>query len=177
MIYDDYMEYMKSLNLDPGRSINPKICRQLVPLLIKYNPKMILEIGRDKGNSMGMFRYFLPESYVVSIDIVRCGEAVFVSEMFGSCKLIDGCSDILKDMDEKFDLILIDGDHTYEGCKKDWINIQNSMSDDCVVLFDNLSHGKGCGQAFYEITDDKYNKTILSCDNRERMGILTTNEK
>ncbi|HXD31062.1 MAG TPA: class I SAM-dependent methyltransferase [Pyrinomonadaceae bacterium] len=48
--------------------------------------------------------------------------------------------------DQEF--VLIDGDHSYAGAERDWSAVKPKLSSRCVVLFDNMSHGAGCGRFF-----------------------------
>lgn len=46
------------------------------------------------------------------------------------------------------EFVLIDGDHTYAGAKRDWEAIQPLLADRSIVFFDNMSHSSGCGRFF-----------------------------
>ena len=173
--FEQYSNYLFKHGISDSiltKAIHKDICNQLVPILKDVQPKNVLEIGTFKGFSMGMFRFFVPDSNVVSIDPTSYKEAQNIASLFGNCTLINGDSNKLKNITTKFDFILIDGDHTYNGCKQDWDNIQNNMSDKCIVVFDDLGHLRGCGKVFYDISDNKYTKDTISHDGIECTGIL-----
>jgi len=172
--YDEYLEFLKARGIETKKAINPRVCRQIIPKLLEHNPRSILEIGRYKGHSMGLFKYLFPDSIVFSVDIARYQEAVKMRDMFTGCVLIDGDSDKLKQVSERFDLIRIDGDHSYKACKKDWENIQPVMKKGCMVLFDDLGHERGCGRVFYELDEDRYDREIIEVEGIECMGIVRT---
>jgi len=46
------------------------------------------------------------------------------------------------------EFVLIDGDHTYEGAKRDWEAVQPLLAARSVVFFDNMGHSGGCGKFF-----------------------------
>ena len=99
----------------------------------------ILEIGRFYGYSFGMFKFFSPDSYVVSIDIVEHPEAIKTASAFNNYTFLTGTSDLL-DSRYKFDLILIDGEHTEKAALKDWNNIKDCLiKDKSVIFFDDLA--------------------------------------
>ena len=175
--YEEYLEFLLKHEISPkvlDKALHKDICNQLVPILVKNNPKNILEIGTFKGFSMGLFRYFIADSNVVSIDIVRYKEAAIIASLFNKCELIEGQStEILRrNIRTKFDLVLIDGCHTYSGCKSDWLNIKNNMANRCMILFDDLGHKRGCGKVFHQIEGCQYAKQVLLINGDACMGIL-----
>ena len=175
--YSEYFNFLKSNDISEnvlGKALRKEICNKIASILLEEKPKNILEIGTFKGFSLGMFRYFSKESSVISIDIQKHLEAKQISDLFGNCQLIHGGSDQLhqQNIDAKFDLILIDGDHNYAGCKKDWDNVQPHINDKCIILFDDLGHKRGCGRVFYDIDNPQYFKDVITLDDVECMGIL-----
>jgi predicted O-methyltransferase YrrM len=157
--YNDYITFLKNNNLFDivrYRSMNDLGCEYITSLLIRKKFNNILEIGRSKGYTFGLFKFFSPDSMVISIDIVHTEESELLANMMQRpYNLIQGTSDNIKEIDIKYDLVLIDGDHSYDGCKKDWINIQDYLNENAIVIFDDLDHGGGCGQVFYELDKDK----------------------
>ena len=174
MNYQNYIDYLKTNNLYEkvqGRTLNSTMCPNIVNVLLKHNPKNILEIGRFKGHTLGLFRFICPDSIVTSVDIVTYKESVTISDHFDNCKLIKGTSNEVVKLDTKFDFVLIDGDHSYKGAKNDWLNIQKNLSPNAVVVFDDLGHGQGCGKAFYELKG--YDKEIFKLkDGGDALGVV-----
>lgn len=176
-VYTEYLNFLIANKISDSvlkKALHKDVCNQIIPILKDQSPKNILEIGTFKGFSMGLFRYFMPNCNVLSIDIVRHKEAEQISLLFGNCKLIKGDSSHIykQNIQTKFDFILIDGDHSYNSCKKDWNNVQPNISNSCTILFDDLGHLRGCGKVFYEIKDDRYSKQTISHDGIECTGIL-----
>ncbi len=70
---------------------------------------------------------------------------------------------------DSFDLIFIDGDHSYEGVKKDFENYRSLLSDRGVIMFhdvdpDHAFKGAGGGDAWKFWADlDEGSKTLLCC--------------
>jgi len=90
--------------------------KRLLEILISIKPKVILEIGVDRGGSINVWRKVFPEAYIIGIDI--SGYADFTG---CSCKTIGySQSEIVQTLtqdvlrEHKFDYIdflFIDGDH------------------------------------------------------------------
>ena len=127
-------------------------------------PQRILEIGRCDGHSLGLFRFLAPHATIVSVDPVARMHAQkvigFMDERARreggtrTTTFIDKTSDKAFEDGlpiQDFDFALIDGDHTYEGAKRDWENVKPLMHKHGVVCFDNLE--MECGKVFYEIDE------------------------
>jgi hypothetical protein len=81
-----------------------------------------------------------------------------VQEYLGSdIRLIKGNSDdvlpALKSAGEKFDMIFVDGNHTYEGCKRDYENSLELLADDGYIAFHNSSGFHHPDWTIYNRTD------------------------
>jgi hypothetical protein len=135
-------------------------CNYIAGLSDTLECKNILEIGRSKGWSFGLFKSLWPEAFVMSIDIKHHPECDLLGKYFDNFEFVTSNSSHLKAVDTVFDLVLIDGDHSYRGCLKDWDNIQKNIDDGTLVLFDNLNHSGKCGKVFYDIRD-KYDTSVL----------------
>jgi len=175
------MEFHDLWKIINHRIMNPQVCRIIVSLFEEKNRfNNILEIGRSKGHSYGLFKFLAPHSCVVSIDPIYHKEVDKVVELFKdkNYMFITGTSYEVARLRFKFDLVLIDGDHSYEWCLKDWNNIQNHLAENAIVLFDDLDHPKGCGKVFYEIKNHKKEAFMIKdqgSDNvSEGFGIVYT---
>jgi predicted O-methyltransferase YrrM len=51
-------------------------------------------------------------------------------------------SECFDKLNSKIDFVFIDGDHTYNGVKKDFVSIEKYLSDDAVVMFDDYNCGE-----------------------------------
>jgi len=78
-----------------------------------------VEIGVAFGKSLRIIRNHFPEMSVTGIDKINHG----VQQKVPFAKVILGdANEIVKDFtDESIDTLFIDGDHTYNGCMKDFI--------------------------------------------------------
>jgi hypothetical protein len=89
-----------------------------------------LEVGVDKGRSLWV-------ATQVRKDVRICGVDVRVDPMILGTEFTQGDSvEVSKTWaDKSIDLIFIDGDHTYEGCKRDIIAWMPKLKDNGVMLF------------------------------------------
>lgn len=115
-------------------------------LIKKYKIESMLEIGFGRGYSTfcaaKAFSDMGIKGRIVTVDPnfdethIKNLQSVFPSNWFESITFMKGTSiQALPQVNEKFDLVYIDGDHSYEGTKFDW-----------------------------EMTKDKWNKCILFDD-------------
>ena len=147
-------------------------------LIKKHKLKSFLEIGFGRGYGTLCAAMAIHENgggKVVSIDPnfntahIKTLMNVFPKEWFKIIKLQSGKSqNILPQIDEKFDFVYIDGDHTYDAVKFDWENVKDKFNN--FVLFDDYlmptrkSHNIECAKAIDEIED--YNKQLIIMDRR-----------
>ncbi len=50
-----------------------------------------------------------------------------------------------------FDIVFIDGDHTYAGTINYWEIYKETFTDNCIVIFDDIYCGKGMIKAWSEL--------------------------
>lgn len=160
--------------VNPGRDLifDPKIQSRALDsadmrqnLLILYaltagaNARRVLEIGTSDGTSTLAFLKAASEidGHVTSIDLDEVPVAEALINQFGlrsRWTFMRGNShDILPQLrreDHEFDLILVDGDHTYEGALKDVIDSAALLKDGGILLFHDSNmmvsgDGAGCG--------------------------------
>lgn len=123
----------------------------LKALLRWIRPKRIMEIGFNAGHSAETFLTTLDDTHVTSFDIghhfyLSYGKEYIESHFHGRHRLIIGNS--MKSVpkftqehpEEKFDLILIDGGHTYEIATADIQNCKSLAHKDTIVIFDDVIH-------------------------------------
>ena len=90
-----------------------------------------------------------------------------------SIKAVNKLSHILKD--KKIDFIFIDGDHSYEGVKKDYYNYISFLSEGGLIAFHDIrSRYFGVRKFWDEIKDEYHYKEIMSPKevNSPGIGIL-----
>jgi predicted O-methyltransferase YrrM len=115
-------------------------------LIRQYGFSSMLEIGFGRGYAtLCAAKAFYDsgiEGKIVSIDpnvdqqYVSNLQRIFPGEWFKSITLMKGTSGaVLPSLNEKFDFVYIDGDHSYEGTKLDW----DCTKDKCTkaMLFDD----------------------------------------
>lgn len=173
--YSSYLKRLESCGIDEtmfGKLIGPLQCEEIFNSVKSEFVLNILEIGRSKGHSFGFFKHSFPNAKVVSIDIVHDKDCDVVASCFDkNYEFLIGTSKLLEQREDKYDIILIDGDHSYEGALADWENVQGSFGDNCIVCFDDIARTKthrknfGCGKAFNEIQD--YRKQVF----KDKRGI------
>jgi predicted O-methyltransferase YrrM len=138
----------------------------LLLILDKIKPKVILEIGTARGGTLFLFSNIAhEEATLISVDLYQTIEAKALFKYIKKEKqkifLIQGDShnietlkkikEILKD--NKVDFLFIDGDHSYEGVKKDF------------EMYSPLVR-KGGIIAFHDIIPDYYAKYGIKTDSR-----------
>lgn len=112
----------------------------------RYKPKKILEIGFGRGYwSVCAAKAFFDldiEGSILSIDAnfdpnhLNQMSKLFPEGWLSKIKMMKGRSmDLLPKIEEEFDLIYIDGDHTYQGVKTDWEMIKDKFKG--FVIFDD----------------------------------------
>ena len=132
-------------------------------LINKRYPKYIAEIGFNYGVSACNFLRLLNEKNdeynVVSFDL-GIYDYCFYAKIYTDFKytgkhiLIDGCSTksvptFSQISDIKFDIIFIDGDHTFYGAYTDIINCKKISHKDTLVILDNVVPHRGVGKEVY----------------------------
>jgi len=111
-------------------------------MYVKNNCKLdnALEIGcYGLGSTYGLCKLF---NNVVSIDIEKRDNWDDFKTDHDNWKYIVGdskSSKVIEEIkDKKYDLIFIDGDHTYEGSKSDFVIYKNFLKEDGIIIFHDI---------------------------------------
>jgi hypothetical protein len=148
-------------------------------LITKYNLRTMLEIGFGRGYgtmcAAKAFHDMGVQGRIVSIDpnldedFIKNLTQVFPKHWFEMIEFGKGTSqEALPQLSGKFDLIYVDGDHSYEGVKSDWENCKNRFNR--FLLFDDYhlptknDAGIDCARLIDEIDDDS--KELIIMDRR-----------
>lgn len=147
-------------------------------LIRRYNLTSMLEIGFGRGYStfcaaMAFYDAGI-QGTITTVDpaldqnFLSELQKVFPDSWFKSIKFIKGkSSDVVGTLDQKYDLIYIDGDHSYEGTKNDWLLTKDKYEK--FLLFDdyhmtNDDPGIQCNQLINQIDDQS--KELIIMDRR-----------
>lgn len=136
----------------------PEEFEQFLTLLQKQKPKNVLEIGTDKGGSLfAMCKVAPHDTTVISLDLPegvgdgypKWKEAIFHMFKKPEQKLLllrgDSHSDTTLNQvrellrGEKFDFAFLDGDHTYEGVKKDFEMYSTLVRAGGIIAFHDIA--------------------------------------
>jgi len=179
--------------------------KKLLEILSELKPKNVLEIGTSNGGTLFLIcKTIASDATIISIDKP---DGPFGGELFPNWKIplyesfssknqnihfiredshdqntFSKVKNILKG--KKFDFILIDGDHSYEGVKKDYEMYSQLVKNNGMIAFHDINPGskKHVGDVpkfWKEIKNQHTNVEILDFDGTESYGIgllLNTNE-
>jgi len=150
-------------------------------LIRKSNSKSFLEIGFGRGYAtmcaakafydagiVGKITTIDPKFDEKHINLIK---NYFPKEWFSYITFIQGPSQqVLPTINEKFDLVYIDGDHSYEATKSDWNLTKDKFEK--YILFDDyhlpskIDAGIQCREAIDEIKEPDHN-----CDEKEFIAL------
>jgi len=127
-----------------------------VPEVERLEPGQVyLEVGVDRGKSLSIAKMVAKEGVEVhGVDLRPDPEVPGTFfHLFDSTKF---------KLDKKVDVIFIDGDHTYEGCKADIDNWYPQMAEGGVMLFHDCDEtSPGVVQAVKEFVDEHKFKDVF----------------
>jgi len=115
-------------------------------MIKRYRPKRILEIGFGRGYWSTVAAKTMHEldidGEVVSVDVnfdeehIKRMAASFPGEWLSKIQMMQGRStDVIPKLEGEFDLVYIDGDHTYQGVLNDWELVKDRFKQ--FVVFDD----------------------------------------
>lgn len=122
----------------------------LVPEVMKLKSGQVyLEVGVDKGKSLSIVRMVAKEGVeVYGVDLRVDPNVLGTHFMHGDSQEIAG------GFGETVDVLFIDGDHTYEGCKADIDSWYPHMAKHGVMLFHDCdATSPGVVKAVHEFAD------------------------
>jgi len=148
-------------------------------LIRKYNLTSMLEIGFGRGyatfcaarafHDAGVVGKIITVDPAFDEKFIGALQNVFPKDWFKSIQFAGGTSQqVLPQIEEKFDLVYIDGDHSYEGTKFDWDHTKDKWNK--FLLFDDYhmpskdDPGIQCSRLIDEVDDPS--KELIVMDRR-----------
>lgn len=126
--------------------MNPPYQEPLLELTKRRQFKNILEVGFGYGFSADI--WLRTGAHVTSVDKGDWADKP-IGEQF---TFIQGDSkEVLPTLTGKYDLIFIDGDHTYGGCKQDILNALPLLAKNGIILLDDYGVEGFSGGVDFEI--------------------------
>lgn len=156
-------------------SISSKEARILINLTRHLKPASILELGTSTGVSTNAFRIASPEAQITTIE--GCTElASYIKNQWSdrNTNMVTSTFDSFFQSPEvegkKWDLVYLDGNHTYEATLSYYEIIKNkhSRNETCLV-FDDIYWSKEMLEAWNKIISDPANSLTLDFFN---LGIV-----
>ena len=169
---------------------------ELLELLDNLKPKVMLEIGTAKGGTLFLFSHLASrDATIISVDLPAGmyggGYPLWKIPLYKSFALSDqkihlirADSHSLSTLEsaksilngKKIDFLFIDGDHTYEGVKKDFEMYTPSVKNDGIIAFHDIVLGSkenvgGVPKFWQEIKDRYEAKEIVKDWNQGGYGV------
>jgi len=192
-----------AFNCDVGywsyRSIRPtqipSEIKQLAKEVKQLSPRILMEIGTAKGGTLYIWSRYLESCLrIISIDLPEglfgggfpqtkikffelfapYKELYFLRGDSHSMEIASRVSQILKN--DKVDFLFIDGDHTYEGVKRDFEMYSKLVRPGGIIAFHDIvyhPHVPNCkvNKFWNEIRRKYTSKEIIASENQEWAGI------
>jgi len=125
-------------------SIEKQDLRILIPLLEKIHPTRILEIGSWKGYSAKLWdEVFSPIDQLITIEKslyehdYNSNNLMYIRGDSHSLEIIEMVGKNCRS--DKVDFLFIDGDHSFQGVKEDWIAYSPLVRKGGVVVFHDVA--------------------------------------
>lgn len=158
--------------------------------------RRVVEIGFNAGVSSDIFLGARPDIRVLSFDIMWHPYSTYAnmyiqSKYQGRHMLVAGDSaetipsyieehilprkiasdEVVPAGFRPYDLIFIDGDHTYERARADIINMRYFAGPDTIVVIDNVAPHRGCSEQVYRAYRDLWQAGLLYHDRHVEVSI------
>lgn len=160
-------------------SISPKYGKLLNTIVASYQPKQVLELG----SGLGVSTYYLannnPQSQVVTVEGMKpytdIAQATLNSLAINNVSIINRTFDEFFDgltASQKFDLVFIDGAHSYESTTKSFERSIGITTPEAFIILDDIRWSEDMFRAWNELK--MHPKVRVSAD-LGRIGLLFLN--
>lgn len=160
-------------------SISPKYGKLLSTIVCNYSPKEVLELGSGLGVSSYYLANSNPNSHVVTVEGMKAyaeiAQATFKNLGIANVSVVTSTFDEFFDPlapTQKFDLIFIDGAHSYEATLKNFERSLSVATPEAFIILDDIRWSEGMLRAWNEVK--QHPKVRVSTD-LGRVGILFLN--
>lgn len=160
----NYEELEKKAKLGAFSTLDMEIC---VPEIKKLRAGQVyLEVGVDKGKSLSIAR--MVTDILVEIWGIDLRDDPYVS---GTIFMKGDSQEIAEKFHKKVDVLFIDGDHSYEGCRADIDSWYPHMAEHGVMLFHDADEtSPGVVEAVKEFAKEHKLEVFYAPDKRCSMA-------
>jgi predicted O-methyltransferase YrrM len=155
----------------------------------KLRPKVIVDLGFDRGLSTLLFGYknaghvfgidwfyeegsYAEKSFALDSAFRNISQAIRFNYVKNIDLIIGPYRDVLKKWTKKIDLLHIDWAHTYDAVKIQYDSWQHHLKEDAVILIhDVISYPSEVGRFFQELPFPK-----LLFPNNQGLGVISPNQ-
>lgn len=136
-------------------------------IIKRFNPKSICEIGVRYGYSAYSFLSAHPDTSYTGYDIINGGHGgakdidtfTYVKKLLSTfskadINLVHQNTQELEFLNDNYDFIHVDGDHSYVGCYNDLVLALNSINTEGVILVDDYTDGIEVGNSTRDFIKD-----------------------
>jgi predicted O-methyltransferase YrrM len=159
----------------------------LLQILEKENPRTILEIGEARGGSAYTFCRSLNCEKYIGVDLpdlhdikltrdkkelldLTATQTVHVRGNSHEESTVNRVKESLGN--EGVDFLFIDGDHSYEGVKKDFELYSKLVCEGGIIAFDDIRHSEGVEKFWNEVKRDYKSETLVFYGESAGTGVL-----
>ncbi len=123
-----------------------------------FKPESVLELGTSLGLSSLYMAYAVPKANILSIEgcpnTYAFAKQLIASSGIKNIELVNSSFDIAFEtslQNKKFDVVYIDGNHTYEATIKYFHLLLKSINENSLLIFDDIYWTAGMTKAWEEI--------------------------
>jgi len=133
---------------------------------------VVVEIGVRRGHQRIFYKELLNAEYIgIDINANYANGDDYILGDSRKAETFRALATRLKG--RRIDLLFIDGNHTYEGCKGDW-ELYSPITSSIVAIHDILPRGLGVRQFWMELCASKYQVVEFKCPHDSRAARMVT---